>query len=221
MTLKVAVVYVQGSAGNLLARALSLSEQTIPYCKKEDALLQHNMDMSVSDRFKLYSNWDHSNWQLGETEIGMWYRHGLNDFVNYEKSSKHAVCQFHPAEFCNENFRKVLWNDISAWENILLIDFEDESLDKIIESATKKRANLDHKSQIYSNELAKFSLIKQDVKELILVRWEDLLNLDSFVNVIHTVSKQIGLSDINNEFVIKLWEKWKYESDILNESKLL
>jgi hypothetical protein len=221
MTLKIAIIYVQGSGGNLLSRALALSEKTIPYCKKDHSHIQHNMEMSQTDRYELYSNWNHSDWTMTEREIGMWYRIGLNDFVNYEKSSKYAICQFHPAEFYNENLKRVLWDDISVWENILLIDFEDESLDKIVEFATKKRLDLNHKSQIHSNELAKFSLIKQHVKKLTLVKWEDLLNLDSFVNVIHTVSAQLGLSDINNELVIKLWEKWKYESDMLNESRLL
>ena len=94
--LKATVVYVQGSGGNLLSRSLSLSEQTIAYLPKSFAHAQPITHISALDRFKLYNNWSSKNWTLSETEIGLWYHAGLQDFYNYEDSDLWLIDQFHP-----------------------------------------------------------------------------------------------------------------------------
>ena len=107
--LKAAIVYLQGSGGNLLVRTLSLSEQTVAYLPMQYAEQQPTAEVSVHDRFKYYNNWDATNWTATETDIRIWYHTGMQDFVNYETTEKWLIDSFHPAMFKSEIDKKVLF----------------------------------------------------------------------------------------------------------------
>ena len=119
--LKAAVVYLQGSGGNLLARTLSLSEQTVAYLPMQYAEQQPTMEVSVDDRFKYYSNWKANNWTATETDIGIWYHAGIQNFVNYETTEKWLIDCFHPARFQSELDKKVLFENEKSWEHLIFV----------------------------------------------------------------------------------------------------
>ena len=105
--LKAAIVYLQGSGGNLLSRSLSLSEKTVAYLPVEYSQQQPYLELSATDRFAFYNNWDYTNWIRSES-LSIWYKHGKQDFVNYENSDLWLIDQFHPAMFDAETTKKIL-----------------------------------------------------------------------------------------------------------------
>jgi hypothetical protein len=151
--LKAAIIYLQGSGGNLLSRVLTLSPQTIAYLPRELSQQQHCFKIEELDRYLLYNNWDSNDWIQTENNIRLWYHCGINDFANYESSDMFLIDQFHPCMFDYENKRSMLWTKESQWQNLIFIRYCPESLDKIASLASKKRPDLNHLEQIYSKEL--------------------------------------------------------------------
>jgi len=212
--LTAAIVYVPGSGGNLLARTLSLASGTVAYLPDTLAADQTTLDLVPEQRFKLYNNWNHSNWANTETSIRLWYHCGLNDFVNYELSSLKLVDQFHPAMFAYETQRQILWNSVAAWENLVFIKYRPESLSQIINLAQVKRKDLTHAHQINTTELNCFVQLQEQHPEHLAIWWEDMLQLDSYIKSIKLLAEQLGIR-VDLELATQLWQSWNYNTNLI------
>ena len=210
--LKAAIVYLQGSGGNLLSRTLTLSEKTIAYLPVEYSQQQPYLELSVLDRFAFYNNWDHKDWIKTES-LDIWYKQGRQDFVNYENSDLWLIDQFHPAMFKSETTNQVLWDNINVWEHLIFIKYQSSSVDLIKKLAKLKRPDLFHADQIDFAELSTFDDIQRDYSATI-VNWEDMLVQPKYINTVVQLSEKLKL-DLDFTLVTKLWQLWKISTDIL------
>ena len=210
--LKAAIIYVQGSGGNLLARTLSLSEKTIAYLPKTMALEQPTTQISVQDRLKLYNNWNNKNWAFSEDEIGIWYHHGCQDFYHYEDSELWLIDQFHPAMFESELNKQVLFKTTQSWEHLIFIQWKQSSLDTIIKLAKLKRLDLKHEFQIKNKELDIFDKMINTYQGAHVINWEDMLNETTYLDSIKGIAQKLNLI-LDFSLVKKLWKSWKIETD--------
>jgi hypothetical protein len=211
--LKAAIVYVQGSAGNLLSRTLSLSEQTVAIVPKSLAVEQPTLALTAAERFALYNNWNSDNWTKTEKDIGIWYRTGDQDFVNYELSPLGLIDQFHPEQFETENRQQVLWNNINSWQHLIFIKYQANSLDTIIKLAELKRKDLSHCKQIVNSELDAFDRLTSAYTG-ITVNWEDMQQLGSYLECIANVSQQLNIA-VDPCWATTLWTSWRQATDTL------
>ena len=213
--LKAAIVYLQGSGGNLLARSLALSEKTVAYLPVEYSQQQPYLELSAPDRFAFYNNWDHTDWIKSES-LSIWYKHGRQDFVNYENSDLWLIDQFHPAMFKSETTKQVLWDNINVWEHLIFIKYQSSSVNSIKKLAKLKRPDYTHVLQIERTELNIFAKM-QSTYQANIINWEHMLEKNSYIDAIKNLSQKLNL-DLDLELVVKLWQSWKIATDkLLNE----
>jgi hypothetical protein len=204
------IVYIQGSSGNLLNRTLALDQNTIPLLPIEYANVQPNYDIDSRTRLDLYNNWDYLNWNKTETELNFWYKEGLNDFVDYELSTKHFIDRMHPLMFFNDSNAGV-WSS-NSWKNIIFIEWNDSSLSEIIKSAKIKRTDLTHLEQI-PREIKMYRILKNNYKErCIFVEWESTKTIDAYLNTINMLCVKLNLN-IEEKLIINLWNSWKCNTE--------
>ena len=214
--LKAAIVYLQGSGGNLLSRTLSLSEKTIAYLPAQYAKEQPTMEVIASDRFKYYNNWNSTNWISTETDIRIWYHNGTQDFVNYEITDKWLVDSFHPAMFESELIKKVLFETEKSWEHLIFIRYNNSSLPVIEKLAKLKRIDMNHISQIKNTEITIFNKLIECYPAH-YVNWEDMLDLSTYIIAIKELATKLKLI-LDYSLVEQLWTSWNIETmKILHE----
>ena len=214
--LKAAIVYLQGSGGNLLSRTLSLSEKTVAYLPVEYSQQQPYLELSVLDRFAFYNNWDYTDWIKSES-LSIWYKQGRQDFVSYENSNLWLIDQFHPAMFKSETIKRVLWDSVNVWEHLIYVKYQSSSIELIKKMAKLKRPDLSHIGQIDFTELVTFNDIQRDYPATIIVNWEDILVQTNYIKIIAQLSEKLNL-DLDLTLVTKLWQSWKTSTDkLLNE----
>tara|TARA_B110000503_G_scaffold140179_1_gene230384 strand:+ start:63 stop:710 length:648 start_codon:yes stop_codon:yes gene_type:complete len=214
--LKAAIVYLQGSGGNLLSRTLSLSEQTVAYLPAQYAKEQPTMEVIASDRFKYYNNWNSTNWISTETDIRIWYHNGTQDFVNYEITDKWLVDSFHPAMFESELIKKVLFETEKSWEHLIFIRYNNSSLPVIEKLAKLKRIDMNHISQIKNTEITIFNKLIECYPAH-YVNWEDMLDLSTYIIAIKELATKLKLI-LDYSLVEQLWTSWNIETmKILHE----
>jgi len=208
--LAAAIIYLQGSGGNLLARSLSLDPATVAYLPPELASVQHDYSLDVDQRLALYNNWNYQNWIQSEKELKIWYHAGQNDFVNYENTPLKLIDQFHPVMFETECQRGLLWTSPGVWANTIFITYTDSSLDKITYLAKVKRRDLAHEHQIPA-ELAAMTRLRHMLPNGVGIAWEEMLELDSYIAAIQRIGKQISVA-VHPDSVSKLWHSWNYNT---------
>ena len=214
--LKAAIVYLQGSGGNLLSRTLSLSEQTVAYLPAQYAKEQPTMEVIASDRFKYYNNWNSTNWISTETDIRIWYHNGTQDFVNYEITDKWLVDSFHPAMFESELIKKVLFETEKSWEHLIFIRYNNSSLPVIEKLAKLKRIDMNHISQIKNTEITIFNKLIECYPAH-YVNWEDMVDLSTYIIAIKELATKLKLI-LDYSLVEQLWTSWNIETmKILHE----
>jgi len=209
--LKVVIVYLQGSGGNLLARTLALDENTVPFVPQHLADTQPNLKWSKQQRLATYNNWNNNNWVQTEKKLGIWYHHDMVDFVDYENSDLMLIDTFHPAAFIDENCRKILWNNLDQWQHRVLINWDDDDLEEILLLARLKRKDLQHVFQIRQTELSSFAQVKQ-LPNFHYVQWKDMLQLDSYILTITQLADKLNL-ELDKDLVSQLWISWKQQTD--------
>lgn len=216
--LKVVIVYLQGSGGNLLARSLALDEHTIPFVTQESAAEQPQCRMSKRQRLLTYNNWNGQDWTQTETQLGIWYHYGLANFIDYEESNLMLVDTFHPQAFIDENTQQILWSNLDVWQHRVLIDWENDDLEEIMLLARIKRKDKHHIEQIKQRELAAFEQVKQ-WPNFHCIKWKDMLQLDSYISAVANLADKIDL-ELDKDLVSELWVSWKHQTDkikLLNE----
>ena len=117
------IVYIPGSAGNLLARCLSLDTNTVPYGKA----------LSVEERYVEYNNWNNKDWVASEVDLVVPYMKGIGDFFIHETNSHKLVHKLHPDQFIDG--KDNLWTGDYQWQNLIFIAPDDiETIKKLAET---------------------------------------------------------------------------------------
>lgn len=214
--LKAAIVYLQGSGGNLLARTLSLGEQTVAYLPRHLALQQPTLRIPAHDRFELYNNWNSDNWADSETQIRIWYHCGIGDFFYYQDTDLWLIDQFHPHMFETEIDKKILFDSVHAWEHLIFIRWKQTSLATIKKLAKVKRPDMNHEFQIDKVELDSFEQLISGYSAH-TVYWEDMLEEDLYMQTVRDLSGKLNLI-LDFSLVKQLWKSWKIETEkLLND----
>jgi len=203
--LKATIIYLPGSAGNMLYKTLTLSEKTITGTAGTD-LNEYEKELTAEEKFNRYSIWDSQNWKKEEIKNFLSFKRGLVNFYHYEQSKLWLIDNWHPVEFYNHYTKKILWGD-NFYEKVISV-----------------QVTLSHKDFLINNQKAKQYYLNFDDEYQCQLRLQDMFQdrlleipFDSFFNE-HTYLDQIGLLDtkLNLELdvglVAKLWKNWFQES---------
>jgi hypothetical protein len=209
--LKAVIIYVQGTGGNLLARTLTLCESTIPYVPRELAEQQPTLHATAKQRLEWNNNWNAHDWTETELSRAIWYRKGLQEFVNYELSELNLIDYFHPMDFERENGRQLLWTSVQSWQHLIYIRHRTTSLPLIKTLADRKRRDLKHVYVIESQEMPKFHQLRDQYPGL-TIDWEDMLSLDTYLIAIQRLAQALKL-ELDYTLVQELWTSWKQATD--------
>jgi len=188
------IVYVQGSAGNLVARSLTLDPDTAPYGKA----------ITAKERLEEYNNWNSDNWSLSEKHLNINYVRGEGNFTDYEQSTTKLVQRLHPIEFLIGE--QTLWTGDYKWKNLIFIQPNDIST--ITRLAASKRNDLNHKSQIKEELETYKKLLPQATYTL---PFTDLLDKSKFCNHIQSLCETIDVK-YYQDYVKQIWTKWYNET---------
>lgn len=206
--LKTAVVYIQGSTGTLVTRALSLANNTVAYLPQGFSDTQPDLLIDSYSKLKYYSNFG-NNWAESEGALQLWYHSGLQHFVNYEYSSLNVIDSFHPCEFEIINADRTLWAD-KFWEKLIFITWEPEEVDEIINNVRLKRPARGDEHQIRSGELSSYWRLRKQYPDALEYRYSSSMKLDTFKTSILALAKELNLI-INQEHLEEFWRHWHQE----------
>lgn len=188
------IVYVQGSAGNLLARCLSLDANTVPYGEK----------IHAENRVVEYNNWDSTKWTNSEIELEIDYMRGTVPYYRHETCALKLVHRLHPGQFLNGE--KTLWTGDYRWENLIFIEPDD--IDTVTKLATLKRTDLVHKTQIKKELEIYNNLLPQATY---ILPFTDMFDELKFYKHIQTLCTTIDVI-YYEEYVKQIWTKWYDET---------
>lgn len=209
--LKAAIIYVQGTGGNLLARTLTLAESTIPYVPRELADQQPRLQATAQERLSWNNNWNAADWTETELSRAIWYEKGIVDFYHYEQSPLHMIAYFHPVAFDYETGRQLLWNSVQSWQHLIYIRYQDTSLPLIKLLAERKRRDLRHVYVIEPAEIPKFHELYHQYPGL-GIDWEDMLEERTYIAAIQRLVHELEL-ELDYTLVQQLWRDWKMATD--------
>jgi hypothetical protein len=187
------IVYVQGSAGNLLARCLSLDAGTVPYGKK----------IHAENRVVEYNNWDSRNW-INSEDLQIDYMIGTVPYHRHETSALKLVHRLHPGQFLDGE--TTLWTADYKWKNLIFIEPND--VDTITKLATLKRTDMDHMSQIKKELEIYNNLLPQATY---ILPFTDMFDESKFYKHIQTLCNTIDVI-YYEEYVKQIWTKWYDET---------
>jgi len=191
------IVYVQGSAGNLLARCLTLDTNTVGYVNAD----------TTQKRFALYNNWDSTNWTKSEVDIEIDFVTGAGEFYHHEDSQQKLIYRCHPLQYflgCD-----TLWNGDVKWKDIVKINLETDDIETITKLASKKRTDLNHNSQI-AKELEAFNTIRSTQS----IDFKTILNQNQFLEQIEKLASILDV-EYYPKYVKQIYDLWHKETMLL------
>ncbi len=188
------IVYIPGSAGNLLARCLSLDPTTVPYGKA----------LSAKDRLLEYNNWNNKDWVSSEVGLEIPYMRGHGDFYTHETDMQKLVHRLHPDQFIDG--KENLWTGYYQWQHTIFI--KPDNIDTIKKLAQTKRTDMDHLSFI-NKEIEMYNSLKAHATHT--VNFTNLLTYNKFSTTIENICNLIDVI-YYEDYVKQIWNKWYKET---------
>ena len=191
------IIYIPGSAGNLLTRCLSLDESTVPFGKATTA----------KDKLQEYNNWNSSNWIESETELEVGYQKGEGDFFVHETNPLKLIHRLHPDQFIDG--KNNLWTGDFKWQNLIFIAPDD--IETIKNLAGAKRTDMDH-NQMFKRQMEMYNSLLPEASYII--KFTNILTYDNFSAEVEKLCDLIGVT-YYQIYVKQLWDKWYEETTAL------
>lgn len=192
--LKAAIIYIPGSGGSFLRRALSLSNQSI----FENAF----ETKSSQEKFSLFNNWNEYDWKSAETLYRPLYRLNQQDFIDFEVSNLFLIDAWHPVEFTECDQSQRCWEK-GAWPNLIMISINRSFRPFIESNSGRKKYSVDWDKE--QQAMTDIRAIYQD--KIIDLDFTDMLNEQKFLRQIESISFKLSLNlEIN--LASSLWQKW-------------
>lgn len=188
------IVYVQGCAGNLVARCLSLDASTVPYGEK----------IHAENRVLEYNNWNSDDWTSSEVELEIDYMLGNVPYHVHETGALKLVHRLHPGQFLDGE--RTLWTADYKWENLIFIEPND--IDTSTKLATLKRTDLGHNTQIQKELETYKTLLPQSTY---ILPFTDMFDELKFYKHIQTLCATLDVM-YYEEYVKQIWTKWYDET---------
>jgi len=191
------IIYIPGSAGNLLTRCLSLDDSAVPFGKATTA----------KDKLQEYNNWNSSNWIESETELVVGYQKGEGDFFVHETNPLKLIHRLHPDQFIDG--KNNLWTGDFKWQNLIFIAPDD--IETIKNLAGAKRTDMDH-NQMFKRQMEMYNSLLPEASYII--KFTNILTYDNFSAEVEKLCDLIGVT-YYQIYVKQLWDKWYEETTAL------
>lgn len=198
--LSACIIYLPGSAGNLLVRCISLDRTAVPY----------GLALTPEDKFKEYNNWNSSNWKSSEDNLDIDYVTGKSDFFVHETANTKLIQRLHPDSF-NDGARN-LWIGNHQWKNIIIINPDNEKIIKDL-ARTKQTLRRPHNS-FFTEQMYLLTPLMNTATYVL--NFTDMLYWGTFDE---HVKKLCNILDVEyyNDYVKQLWDNWYKETNKLVE----
>jgi hypothetical protein len=203
--LKATIIYLPGSAGNMLYKTLTLSEKTITGTSGRD-LNEYEKQLTAEEKINRYSTWDSKNWKKEEIKDSLNFKLGLVDFYHYEQCKLWLIDQWHPVEFYNHYTTNILWGD-NFYEKVISIQVTPDHKDFLINNQGTKIYSIDFDDE-YHHQL-KLQNMFQD--RLLLIPFDSFFDEHTYLDQIILLDTQLNLK-LDMSLVAKLWQNWFRES---------
>jgi hypothetical protein len=203
--LKATIIYLPGSAGNMLYKTLTLSEKTITGTSGRD-LREYEKTLTAEEKFNRYSIWDSQNWKKEETKDCLNFKRGLVDFYHYEQSKLWLIDQWHPVDFYNKYTKNILWGD-NFYEKVISVQVTPSHKDFLINNQKAKQYYLNFDDEYKCQH--RLQDMFQD--RLLPIPFDSFFNEDTYLDQIILLDKKLNL-ELDVGLVAKLWKNWFQES---------
>jgi hypothetical protein len=203
--LKATIIYLPGSAGNMLYKTLTLSEKTITGTSGRD-LNEYEKQLTAEEKINRYSTWDSKNWKKEEIKDSLNFKLGLVDFYHYEQCKLWLIDQWHPVEFYNHYTTNILWGD-NFYEKVISIQVTTDHKDFLINNQNTKQYSLNFDDE-YQHQL-KLQNMFQD--RLLLIPFDSFFNEHTYLDQIILLDTKLNL-ELDIRLVARLWQNWFRES---------
>lgn len=206
--LKATIIYLPGTAGNMLYKTLTLSEKTITGTRGQD-LEEYKRKLTAQEKFARYMTWNSSDWKKAEKKDCLSYKIGAIDFYHYEDSELWLIDNWHPEEFNCCYTKKELWGE-KFYEKVITIQAGPEHKEFLLENQSTKQYNLDFNNE--HRHLTELSKMFQDI--LLTVHFENFFDKKRYLNEISKLDEELDL-ELDFNLVEDLWKLWFSQSSII------
>jgi len=197
--LKAAIIYIPGTGGSFLRRALSLGQNFIVETAYEE--------VDVGQKFALFNNWNSINWKTAETLHRPAYRNNRQDFYHFEQSQLWLIDAWHPTEFLQHDQQGICWVP-GNWNNLIFINVNDSIREFIEYNQQTKAYRVDWQEE--TNNLA---LLRNQYKNKIVdIDFDDLCNQQQFLVQVNKINSKLELQ-LDMDLVAQLWKSWHTASE--------
>lgn len=194
------IVYLPGSGGNFLRRALSLSQNSIV----EFAEIR----LGVQEKFYMFNDWSPDNWKHKEKLHRPAYRTGQQHFVDFEKSDLYLIDAWHPVEFLNHDNSEMCWSS-QAWPKLVFLHVKNQQRNFLEKNQKNKQYSLN-----WDQEQSCFLQLREKYADReIDIDFEFLLDQTLFESTIQTLDYQLQLN-LDLKSAVQLWRHWHNQSMI-------
>ena len=192
------IIYLPGSGGSFLRRALTLSDRAVM------ADPQHKI--TALEKFSCYSNWNHAEWKQAEKMHRPAYRTGQQEFWLFEQSDMYVIDAWHPAEFDEHDRKGTAWNP-GAWPWLVVITVGEQHRLFLHQNQATKCYTLDWNKEHTHLQ----NLIARYESRMINLDFDDLLDRSRFLLAVERIDRCLHL-DLVMPLVDQLWATWYQES---------
>lgn len=195
------ILYIPGSGGSFLRRALSLSDNSV----MEFAEIK----IAVEEKFTMFNNWNSTHWKSAEKMYEPAYRVGAQDFFEFENSDLYFIDAWHPVEFLEHDRSEICW-PTGQWPRLIFLHISEQHRNFIERNQSSKQYSVDWDSE----QNCFLKLRQQYQKEAIDIEFESLLSEKTFESTIRHLDQTLELK-LNIPLAMKLWSKWYTQSTIV------
>ena len=192
------IIYLPGTGGSFLRRALTLSDRAIMHDSRQQ--------ISAQEKFLLYNNWNSQEWKQAEKMYRPAYKTGDQEFYLYEQSNLYLIDAWHPAEFIEHDNLGTAWQT-GAWPWLIFVTVEQHHKEFLEQNQSSKSYSLDWQKE---SESIRYLIDRYHDRALYL-KFDDLFDELIFLQNIQGIDRKINLN-LDLTLVNQLWIRWYTES---------
>jgi hypothetical protein len=192
--LKAAIIYIPGTGGSFLRRALSLGK---------DLIVESAYDtVDIEQKFSLFNNWNAVDWKPAEKLWRPAYRDNKQEFYHFEQSNLLLIDAWHPMEFLQHDQQESAW-PAGKWANLIFINVNESAREFIERNQKTKAYCVDWQREMHS-----LTVLRNQYKDNIYdIQFDDLLDQQQFLTHANKINSQLNLN-LNMNLVAQLWKSW-------------
>lgn len=199
--LKCAVLYIPGSGGSFLRRALSLSDKTIFESSTES--------VNAEQKFQCFNHWNMKNWKSAEKLHRPNFRNGSEHFYEFENGPLAVIDAWHPTEFLRADQDQSAWST-GAWPNLVFLHVDSQLREFFMQNQKTKSYHLD-----WHQEQQDFFTLKNLYRDrAINIDFYELCDRQKFHDCITRLDQLLDL-ELRVDLALELWKNWFTQSQLI------